>query len=204
MSSVRVGPCAPTASVTGDRAGEVLVQSLPDGDALHPRRGVAMTPAPLGGKPLPPDAPADRRQFFADWLTSANNPYFAKAVVNRVWRNFMGRGLVEPEDDLPRRHLETLLERRRLVAQRRVPERDGREGERCKCNEGKCPLHRCGTPAYCEKWPKIAALSRSQKSMTAVVTNTVAKPVAAVSERGRMACAIGKIEPAIIVQPSVW
>ena len=84
----------------GDRAGEVLVQSLPDGDALHPRRGVAMPPAPLGGKPLPPDAPTDRRQFFADWLTAPNNPFFAKAVVNRVWRNFMGRGLVEAEDDL--------------------------------------------------------------------------------------------------------
>jgi hypothetical protein len=84
----------------GDRAGEVFVRSLPDGDALHLRRGVAIPPAPLDGKPLPPDAPADRRQFFADWLTAPDNPYFARAAVNRVWRNFMGRGLVEPEDDL--------------------------------------------------------------------------------------------------------
>jgi hypothetical protein len=35
-----------------------------------------------------------------DWLTAPDNPYFAKAIVNRVWRNFMGRGLVEAEDDL--------------------------------------------------------------------------------------------------------
>ena len=84
----------------GDRPGEVFVQPLTDGDALHPRRGVGMTPAPLDGKPLPADTPADRRQFFADWLTSPQNPYFAKALVNRVWRNFMGRGLVEPEDDI--------------------------------------------------------------------------------------------------------
>jgi hypothetical protein len=84
----------------GDRAGEVLIQSKADGDALHLRRGIAMPPAPLDGKPLAPDATADRRTYFADWLTAADNPYFAKALVNRVWRNYMGRGLVEAEDDL--------------------------------------------------------------------------------------------------------
>jgi hypothetical protein len=45
------------------------------------------------------DSPRDRRQYFADWLTAPNNPWFAPALVNRVWRNFLGRGLVEPEDD---------------------------------------------------------------------------------------------------------
>ncbi|HJZ57274.1 MAG TPA: DUF1553 domain-containing protein [Gemmataceae bacterium] len=84
----------------GDRNGEVFVQSRTDGDALHLRRGVAMPPTPLDGKPLPPESPADRRQYLADWVTSPNNPYFAKALVNRVWKNFMGRGLVEAEDDL--------------------------------------------------------------------------------------------------------
>jgi hypothetical protein len=84
----------------GERGGEVTVQSQPVGDAPHPRRGVAMPPTPLDGKPLPPDSPLDRRRYLADWLTSADNPYFAKALVNRVWRNFLGRGLVEAEDDL--------------------------------------------------------------------------------------------------------
>jgi hypothetical protein len=84
----------------GDRAGEVAVQSLPDGDVPHLRRGVPMPPAPLDAKPLSPDSPVDRRQYFADWLTAKDNPYFAKALVNRVWRNFLGRGLVEAEDDL--------------------------------------------------------------------------------------------------------
>jgi Protein of unknown function (DUF1553)/Protein of unknown function (DUF1549) len=84
----------------GDRAGEVLVQSRLDGDALHLRKGIAMQPTPLDGKPLPLDASTDRRVYFADWLTAADNPYFAKALVNRVWRNYMGRGLVEAEDDL--------------------------------------------------------------------------------------------------------
>ena len=33
-------------------------------------------------------------------MTAPDNAYFARSLVNRVWRNFMGRGLVEPEDDL--------------------------------------------------------------------------------------------------------
>ncbi|HEV3447974.1 MAG TPA: DUF1553 domain-containing protein [Gemmataceae bacterium] len=84
----------------GDRSGEVVVQALPTGDVPHPRRGVPLKPTPLDAKPLPLDSPRDRRAYFADWLTAPDNPYFAKAFVNRVWRNFMGRGLVEAEDDL--------------------------------------------------------------------------------------------------------
>jgi len=84
----------------GDKTGEVTVQSLPEGDVLHPRRGIAMEAAPLDGKPLAFDSPLDRRDYFATWLTAPDNPYFARALVNRVWRNFLGRGLVEAEDDL--------------------------------------------------------------------------------------------------------
>lgn len=82
----------------GDRVGEFSVQSAGFGDILHPRRGIAMPATPLDGKPIP--AGKDRREYFADWLTAPDNPYFAKALVNRVWRNFMGRALVEAEDDL--------------------------------------------------------------------------------------------------------
>jgi hypothetical protein len=83
-----------------DRKDEVSVQAQPSGDIPHLRRGVAMPPTPLDAKPMPIDSPADRRKYFADWLTAPDNPYFAKALVNRVWRNFLGRGLVEAEDDL--------------------------------------------------------------------------------------------------------
>jgi hypothetical protein len=57
-----------------------------------------MQPTPLDGKPVPADA--DRRKALADWLTAPDNQHFAKAVVNRVWKNFFGRGIVEAEDDL--------------------------------------------------------------------------------------------------------
>ncbi len=84
----------------GDRTGEIVVQPAVLGDATHPRRGVAMPPAPLDAPALALDSPRDRREYFAEWLTAPDNPYFARALVNRVWRNFLGRGLVEAEDDL--------------------------------------------------------------------------------------------------------
>jgi len=84
----------------GERVGDVVVFEQPSGDVLHPRTNQAMPPTPLDGVPLKIDDPRDRRAYFADWLTAPENPYFAPALVNRVWRNFLGRGLVEAEDDL--------------------------------------------------------------------------------------------------------
>jgi Protein of unknown function (DUF1553)/Protein of unknown function (DUF1549)/Bacterial Ig-like domain (group 2) len=84
----------------GDRGGEVILSPETEGNALHPRKNVPMPPTPLDGKPLALDDPTDRRLHFADWLTNPDNPYFAKALVNRVWKNFLGRGLVEAEDDI--------------------------------------------------------------------------------------------------------
>lgn len=83
----------------GEQPGETVVVSQPSGDVLHLRRNIAMAPTPLDGKPLGIDSSMDRRQYFAQWLTANDNAYFARALVNRVWRNFMGRGLVEAEDD---------------------------------------------------------------------------------------------------------
>ena len=51
-----------------------------------------------GLRDLDPDA--DIRGEFAEWLTAADNPYFARATVNRLWQALFGRGLVEPADDL--------------------------------------------------------------------------------------------------------
>jgi hypothetical protein len=85
---------------SGEHGGEIIVQALTTGDALHPRRGIAMPPTPLDGQPLALDSTMDRRAYFADWLTRPDNPYFARALVNRIWHSFLGRGLVEPEDDL--------------------------------------------------------------------------------------------------------
>jgi hypothetical protein len=84
----------------GETAGDEVVANAAEGEILHPRRGIAMLPQPLDAPPMAEGDPRDRRSVFADWLTRPDNPYFARAVVNRVWSNFFGRGLVDPDDDL--------------------------------------------------------------------------------------------------------
>ena len=48
---------------------------------------------------VPPKPAFSRREKFSEWLTAKDNPYFARAAVNRVWAQFMGRGFVHPVDD---------------------------------------------------------------------------------------------------------
>ena len=84
----------------GDKPGEVFVLAADSGDIPHPRLGTPLAPRTLDGVDIRPDDPVDRRVKLAEWLTSKSNPGFARAIVNRVWRNFMGRGVVEAEDDL--------------------------------------------------------------------------------------------------------
>ncbi|MFM8577514.1 MAG: DUF1553 domain-containing protein, partial [Planctomycetaceae bacterium] len=72
----------------------------PTGDLLQPRTGRAQPPAPLDSPPLDPADPTDRREALAEWLTSPDNRQFTRSIVNRVWSNFFGVGLVEPVDDL--------------------------------------------------------------------------------------------------------
>jgi len=76
-----------------------VVFTAAEGDVIQPLTGKPQPPRPLDGPAIPPGA-NDRREAFADWLVSPTNPYFARAVVNRVWANFMGVGLVEKVDDM--------------------------------------------------------------------------------------------------------
>ncbi|MGC1272981.1 MAG: DUF1549 and DUF1553 domain-containing protein [Planctomycetaceae bacterium] len=70
------------------------------GDLVQPQTGEPQPPRPLDAEPIPFEATSDRREYLADWLTSPDNPYFARAVINRVWANFLGVGIVEAVDDL--------------------------------------------------------------------------------------------------------
>lgn len=73
---------------------------LDEGELIQPRTGMPQPPAPLDAPPIAADDPAERRQVLSEWLTDPGNPYFARAIANRVWAHFMGVGLVEPVDDL--------------------------------------------------------------------------------------------------------
>jgi hypothetical protein len=77
---------------------EQVVMVKNTGDVRHPKTGAVMPPTPLEGKPV--EETLDRRAPLADWLASDQNDYFAKNLVNRYMGYLMGRGLVEPIDDL--------------------------------------------------------------------------------------------------------
>ena len=68
--------------------------------AQNPRTRLAVKPTTLAAEPMDLPADVDPRTKLADWVTSRDNPYFAKALVNRYWKHFLGRGLTEPEDDI--------------------------------------------------------------------------------------------------------
>jgi hypothetical protein len=80
--------------------GDNIVFAKTSGDVLHPKLARPLPPTPLDGQSMPIDSTADRRALFAAWLTSPQNTLFSRTIVNRVWANFMGRGLVDPVDDV--------------------------------------------------------------------------------------------------------
>ena len=77
---------------------EQVVKVKPSGEVIHPATREKAIPRIPGNQFLPADV-ADGRIELVDWLTGSDNPYFAKAIVNRLWKAMMGRGLVEPVDD---------------------------------------------------------------------------------------------------------
>lgn len=77
---------------------ERVVVVNPTGDVRHPRTGETMKPTVLHGDVI--EHSLDRRIPLASWLTSTQNKWFAKSVVNRYVRYLMGRALVEPVDDM--------------------------------------------------------------------------------------------------------
>jgi hypothetical protein len=84
----------------GADRGDIIVYPARTGEINHPRLNVPLAPRPLDGPAMSIEAPGDRRETFVNWLVSPENPFFARSLVNRVWKNFMGRGLVEAVDDI--------------------------------------------------------------------------------------------------------
>jgi hypothetical protein len=80
---------------------ERVIYIRPNGEATHPRKRTVVKPLPLDGDSKQSwDDEFDRRKKLADWLTSPDNKMFARNLANRFWGYTMGRGLVEPLDDM--------------------------------------------------------------------------------------------------------
>lgn len=69
------------------------------GAVKHPVTGEVMDPQPPDGPLMKPADNTDPRRALAEWMADAENPFFARAVANRVWAAFFGRGIVDPVDD---------------------------------------------------------------------------------------------------------
>lgn len=68
--------------------------------ATNPKTGQPVKPTGLGGATLEIAPDADPREELANWMSNKENPFFARSLVNRYWKHFFGRGLVDPEDDM--------------------------------------------------------------------------------------------------------
>lgn len=81
------------------RENAIVIFPTRSGEVTQPRTGKVMPPR-IMGMPLPAIPPgADRRQVLAEQMTSAHNPFFARAAVNRIWFHLLGKGIVDPPDD---------------------------------------------------------------------------------------------------------
>jgi hypothetical protein len=77
-----------------------LIFNRPSGNVVNKRTGQAAVMKTLDGGPMTVAADEDPRQKLADWVTDPKNPFFARAVANRYWAHFFGRGIVDPLDDM--------------------------------------------------------------------------------------------------------
>ena len=85
----------------GDQPGEeVIFHRRGEAGAENKKTKKQVRPAALGTKMDQLTRDDDPRQLLADWMGSKENPFFAKALANRYWKHFFGRGLVDPEDDM--------------------------------------------------------------------------------------------------------
>jgi hypothetical protein len=78
---------------------EIAIFTDSNGEIRNPRTNQVTPPKPLTASVGQKDTVGDRHKRLAAWITAKDNPFFAKATVNRFWKHFFGRGIVHPVDD---------------------------------------------------------------------------------------------------------
>lgn len=81
-------------------APNVRLDDRPDGEVLHPKTRAVVLPRFLDGRDVRESTAEPRRAVLARWVTATDNPFFARAAVNRAWWILFGRGIAHPVDDL--------------------------------------------------------------------------------------------------------
>jgi hypothetical protein len=84
----------------GRREDVVIFRADAVANARHPNTGETLNPKFLDGASLPISAEQDGREILADWMTRKDNPFLARATVNRLWSHLFGKGIIDPVDDI--------------------------------------------------------------------------------------------------------
>jgi hypothetical protein len=90
----------PVPGENNDQGGRLVVYSRSQGGVINKRTGQPAVMKPLDGKPMEVGRYDDPRQKLVDWMVAPHNPFFARAVANRYWAHFFGRGIIDPLDDM--------------------------------------------------------------------------------------------------------
>lgn len=91
----------PAKDQTPGKKGDPIKPKFLHGDALdEPALPEGFKEPKLEGNKLPPKPDFSRRDQLAEWITRPDNPYFARAIANRIWGQYFGRGIVHPVDNL--------------------------------------------------------------------------------------------------------
>lgn len=77
-----------------------IYHNIGTASARNPRSGENLKPTGLGSEPFALAPEQDPRVQLAEWMAQPENPFFAPTLVNRYWKHFFSRGIVEPEDDM--------------------------------------------------------------------------------------------------------
>jgi hypothetical protein len=85
---------------SGTRGEDLIFHQRGPATATNIKTQAALRPAAFGSPAAAIAPDEDPRLRLADWMKSPRNPFFAKALVNRYWKHFFQRGLIEPEDDV--------------------------------------------------------------------------------------------------------
>lgn len=85
---------------TATRGEDMIFHNRGIAESVNIRTGQPVRPSALGTVMPEIAASEDPRLRLADWMSSPQNPWFARALVNRYWKHFFRRGLIEPEDDI--------------------------------------------------------------------------------------------------------
>ncbi|MGY8769089.1 MAG: DUF1549 domain-containing protein [Pirellulales bacterium] len=96
----RVGRKKAIGLAGGNQSPDSIYHKVGKASAKNPKSGNTVLPTGLGSEPMIIAEDRDPRVELAKWLAKKENPFFAPALVNRYWKHFFGRGLVDPEDDM--------------------------------------------------------------------------------------------------------